>query len=86
MAFVGALFGVAMFVPDSAMTSVLVAAVLGLMVIVVAKSASPALGGARAVVRSRAALERLIPIAAQSDPDARGHARPRAPGILLPAI
>jgi uncharacterized membrane protein len=35
---------------------------------------------------ARAALSRLVPTAAQSDPDARGHARPRAPGRLLTAV
>ena len=34
----------------------------------------------------RATLDRVVPRAAQSDPDARGHARPRAPGRLLPAV
>ena len=37
-------------------------------------------------LRVRATLDRVVPTAAQSDPDARGHARPRAPGRLLPAV
>ena len=85
-AFAGVLLAATMVSPESAVASAFVVAVLALVVVAVVRSASPGLGGAPAVVRSRAALERRIPVAAQSDPDARGHARPRAPGALLPAV
>lgn len=70
---------------DVPLSAGLLAAVLTLVVIAVAVSV------ARGVDLpphrlARAALRRLVPTAAQSDPDARGHARPRAPGRLLTAV
>jgi hypothetical protein len=60
-------------------------ALLALMVVSV--SASIGLGVALPPhLRARVALDRLIPRTAQSDTDARGHARPRAPGRLLTAV
>jgi hypothetical protein len=70
---------------DVSLSAGLLAAVLTLVVVSVAASA--VLGvGALPHLRARAALERLAPRTAQSDPDARGHARPRAPGCLLTAV
>ncbi len=71
---------------DGAFAAGLVAAVLALLVVSAVAAAAVAPAGVRARTRARAVLQRMIPRAAQSDPDARGHARPRAPGILLPAV
>jgi hypothetical protein len=72
--------------PDGAFAAGLVAAVLALLVASTAVSALVIRAGLQISTRTRALLERMIPRAAQSDPDARGHARPRAPGVLLPAV
>ena len=70
---------------DTSLSAAVFAAVLTLVVIAVAISV-----GRGVEVPShrlaRAALRRLVPTASQSDPDARGHARPRAPGRLLTAV
>ena len=72
--------------PESAFAAGLVAAVLAIIV-ASAVAAAPAIPtGVQVGARTRVALERLVPRASQSDPDARGHARPRAPGALLPAV
>jgi len=68
-----------------ALAASLVAAVLAI-VIASTVSFSTAVPVGAQETRTRAVLERLIPRATQSDPDARGHARPRAPGVLLPAV
>ena len=49
-------------------------------------SVTPGLAIVLVTVAIRAALRRRVPRTAQSDPDARGHARPRAPGRLLTAV
>ena len=70
---------------DVSLPGAVLAAVLALVVVSV--SAGIGLGVALPPhLRARAALDRLIPRTAQSDPDARGHARPRAPGRLLTAV
>jgi hypothetical protein len=63
----------------------LLAAILALVVLSVVASV---IHGASAPphLRARAALDRHVPRPAQSDPDARGHVRPRAPGRLLTAV
>jgi len=68
-----------------AFTAGLVAAVLAIVIASMVGSSTVVPVGAKAT-RTRTVLERLIPHATQSDPDARGHARPRAPGVLLPAV
>ncbi len=72
--------------PESAFAAALVAAVLVVIVASTAASTTVMAVGVHVGTRTRAALERLVPRASQSDPDARGHARPRAPGALLPAV
>jgi hypothetical protein len=72
--------------PESAIGAGLVAAVLAIIVASTVASAPVMPAGVRVGARTRVALERLVPRASQSDPDARGHARPRAPGALLPAV
>ena len=70
---------------DISLWAGLLAAVVTLVIIAVAVS----IGRGVAVPPhrlARAALSRLVPTASQSDPDARGHARPRAPGRLLTAV
>jgi len=42
------------------------------------------IGARPAVSRPRRAIDASVPLA-QSDPDAPGHARPRAPGLAAPA-
>jgi hypothetical protein len=84
-ALAGLLLGTAIIAPNSVVATVVVVAV-GIVIVAASRPVVPAIGGVLAVARSRAALERLAPIVAQSDPDARGHARPRAPGVLLPAV
>ena len=73
-------------VPEGAFAAGVVAAVLAILVASALGALGSAPTGARLGVGARAALDRLIPRPAQSDPDARGHARPRAPGALLPAV
>ena len=72
--------------PESAFAAGLVAAVLAVIVASTVASAPAVPAGVRVGTRTRVALERLVPRASQSDPDARGHARPRAPGALLLAV
>ncbi|MBW4033128.1 MAG: hypothetical protein HIU88_10760 [Acidobacteria bacterium] len=64
----------------------LVIAVVALAAVDVAWSLGVPTAAVVVDLRVRATLDRVVPTAAQSDPDARGHARPRAPGRLLPAI
>src|SRR3954462_14264362 len=64
----------------------LVAAVLVILVASTLGSTLVVRVGHRVGMNARAALQRRHPHAAQSDPDARGHARPRAPGLLLAAV
>ncbi len=80
-------FGVAALMPASGGTFAagLLAAVLAIVVASVAAHA-PLGPGSLAGTGARAVITRLVPLGAQSDPDARGHARPRAPGALLPVI
>ena len=70
---------------DVSLSAGLLAAVLTLVVIAVAVSVGR---GVEVPTHrlARAALSRLVPTIAQSDPDARGHVRPRAPGRLLTAV
>ena len=72
--------------PESAFAAGLLAAVLGIIVASAVASAPTMSTAVHVGTRTRVALERLVPRASQSDPDARGHARPRAPGVLLPAV
>jgi hypothetical protein len=72
--------------PEGAFAAGLVAALLVILVVSALAAPSAAPTGARVSTGARAALDRLIPRPAQSDPDARGHARPRAPGVILPAV
>ena len=72
--------------PESAFAAGLVAAVLAIIVASTVGSTPAGSAGIHVGTRTRVALERLVPRASQSDPDARGHARPRAPGALLPAV
>ena len=69
---------------DASVSAGLVVAVLALVVVSVAPSVLIGVGTPQHL-RVRAALHRLVPRTAQSDPDACGHARPRAPGRLLTA-
>ena len=71
--------------PETAFAAALVA-VLAIIAASTVASAPAMPAGVHVGTRTRAALQRLVPRAAQSDPDARGHARPRAPGALLPAV
>jgi hypothetical protein len=71
---------------DGAFTAGLVAAVFVIIVAATVAAVPIMAAGAHVGTRARAVLERMVPRAAQSDPDARGHARPRAPGALLPAV
>jgi hypothetical protein len=73
-------------IPDGAFAAGLVAAVLTIVVATMVGSVPITSAGVHIGTRTRAVLERLVPRAAQSDPDARGHARPRAPGAILPAV
>jgi hypothetical protein len=84
-AVLAAVFG-AVLLPtiDVSFSAGLLAAILALVLSVVAS----VIHGASAPphLRARAALDRHVPRPAQSDPDARGHVRPRAPGRLLTAV
>jgi hypothetical protein len=55
------------------------------VLVVVSAAVSAPLSVARQS-RTRSALNELVPWTAQSDPNAGGHRRPRAPGRLLPAV
>jgi len=68
------------------LTAGLFAALLTIVVAVAVGSVRLAPVGFHAGSRTRAVLERMVPRTAQSDPDARGHARPRAPGAGFPAV
>ena len=81
----GTLVSVVLPAPDAAFATGVVAALLTVLVVSAVCSAAIVPAGLRARTRARAVLDRMTPRAAQSDPDARGHARPRAPGALLPA-
>ena len=72
--------------PESAFAAGLLGGVLAIIVASTVASAPAMPTGVHVGTRTRAALERLVPRTSQSDPDARGHARPRAPGALLPAV
>ncbi|HEU0207005.1 MAG TPA: DUF6412 domain-containing protein [Pseudolysinimonas sp.] len=72
--------------PPGAIAAGLVAAVFAILVASAVGSARLAPIGLRVGTRTRAVLQRLDPRVAQSDPDARGHARPRAPAVLLTAV
>lgn len=72
--------------PEGAFAAGLVAALLAILVASALGSTHAAPRGTRLGTGTRAALDRLIPRTAQSDPDASGHARPRAPGAILPAV
>jgi len=78
---------VAMVLPaqHGAFAAGLVAAVLAIVIASMVDCSTVIPVGAQAT-RTRAVLERLIPRSTQSAPDARGHARPRAPGVLLLAV
>ncbi len=81
----GVLSGLLLPVVDVSLTAGLLAVVLTLIVVTVVVSCvfgTPVAAHRRA----RAALDRLVPRTAQSDPDACGDARPRAPGLLLTAV
>lgn len=73
-------------VPPGAIAAGLVAVVFAIVVASTVGSARMAPVGLRVGTRARAVLQRLDPRVAQSDPDARGHARPRAPSALLTAV
>ena len=73
-------------VPDATFAAGLMTAVLTIVITSMVGSATVVAVEAQFATRMRAVVERLIPRAAQSDPDARGHARPRAPGVPLPAV
>jgi len=72
--------------PPGVLGAGLLAAVLVILVASMVGSTLPVRGGLRVGTNARAAVQRPRPHAAQSDPDARGHARPRAPGFLLAAV
>jgi hypothetical protein len=72
--------------PDGAFAAGLMAALLVIVIASMIGSATVVPAGAQVSTRARAIVERLIPRGTQSDPNARGHARPRAPGVLLPAV
>src|SRR4051812_10639196 len=78
----------AMILPahPAALGAGLVAAVLVILVASTVGSTLLVRVGYRVSMNARAALQRPRPHPAQSDPDARGHARPRAPGSLLAAV
>ena len=67
-------------------SATLVVAVLAIVAMTVARSMPPLAGGTAPAVRARALVDRMVPRTAQTDPGARGHRRPRAPGFLLPAV
>lgn len=82
----GMLLLVAVAPTGPAATASFIVAVLAVVVVVVAQSVLSLRHGIRPAARARTALERTVPRAAQSDPNARGHARPRAPGRPLTAV
>ena len=82
----GAAAAILLPAPDGAFAAGLLAAVLAIVIASAVGSAPAMPAGVHVGTRARAVLERMVPRAAQSDPDARGHARPRAPGALLPAV
>jgi hypothetical protein len=86
MSFPGALIAVLLPTSSWALAAGLIAVVLTIVIATTIGSARLMPVGAGIGMRTRAVLQRLVPRAAQSDPDARGHARPRGPGILLPAV
>ena len=72
--------------PSWAFAAGLIAVVLTIVIATTIGSTRLVPVGAATGRQTRAVLQRLVPRAAQSDPDARGHARPRAPGFLLSAV
>jgi hypothetical protein len=82
----GAAAAVVLPAPPGALAAGLVTAVLAILVASTVVSARLAPVGFRVGTLARALLQRLDPRVAQSDPDARGHARPRAPAALLTAV
>lgn len=79
--------GVAALMPAAGGTVAagLLVAVLAIVVASVAAQV-PVGAGSLAAARSRGVVNRLVPLGAQSDPDAAGHPRSRAPGVPLPAV
>jgi len=77
--------------PPGAFAAGLAAAALAMIVVTSAVTSAVASAllvrvALRVGTRARAVLQELAPHPPQSDPDARGHARPRAPGALHPAV
>jgi hypothetical protein len=83
---VGAAVAIVMPASPGAFAAALVAAVLTILVASSAGSAQRVTVELRPGTRARAALRCIDPRPAQSDPDARGHARPRAPGAVQTAV
>jgi hypothetical protein len=83
---IGIVAAVVLPASDGAFAAGLMAAVLVIVIASMVGSAAVVPAGALASTLARAVVERLIPRTTQSDPDARGHTRPRAPGVLLPAV
>ncbi|MFC5502020.1 hypothetical protein ACFPJ4_07180 [Lysinimonas soli] len=71
---------------SSTVSAAFVVAVLAIVAVLIARALPPRWGGIPLGVGARAALDRMVPRTAQTDPAARGHRRPRAPGRLLPAV
>jgi hypothetical protein len=84
-AFVAVAAGILLPTADGVVPVSLVVAVVALAAVSIAWSLVVPLATA-VDLRVRATLDRVVPTASQSDPDARGHARPRAPGRLLTAV
>ena len=73
--------------PPGAFAAGLAAAALAMILVTSAVASALLVRVAlRVGTRARAVLQELAPHPPQSDPDARGHARPRAPGALHPAV
>jgi Family of unknown function (DUF6412) len=72
--------------PPGALGAGLVAAVLVILLASTVGSTLLVGGAPRVGMIARTVLQRAHPRPAQSDPDARGHARPRAPGFLSAAV
>jgi hypothetical protein len=80
------LIGLITFTAESPSTTALLAAVLTVAVVAVAFARPPVAPEPARRSLLRHALRRLLVRAAQSDPDARGHVRPRAPGRSVLAV
>ena len=72
--------------PPGALGAGLIAAALVTFVLSTVGSALLVRVGLRVATNARAVVHRAHPHPAQSDPDARGHVRPRAPSCLLAAV